>query len=136
DITQNGAAMVAGATTAAAGSGNVLLTRAGNDFGSVGATGTVVSIADQNALALGAITATTLNVSTSAGNGAVTQNAPVTIAGVATIDAGNGNVSLGLANGFGSIGLTGGTVAVNALAGLTLDTVNAASLNATASGAI
>ena len=90
-----------GATTAAAGSGNVLLTRAGNDFGSVAATGTVVSVTDQNAIALGPINATTLNVNTSAGNGAVTQIASANVAGAATIDAGNGSVNLGLANSFG-----------------------------------
>ena len=62
NVTQTAAASVTGATAVNAGSGAVILNIAGNNFGSVGATGGAVVIADVNALALDATNASSLVV--------------------------------------------------------------------------
>src|ERR1019366_1831341 len=126
-VTQNTAAIVSGATTVNAGGGAVTLTGAGNNFGSVGATGGAGSIANSNALALGAINATSLTVDTSAGNGAVTQTAAAIISGASNINAGTGAVTLANAgNDFGTLGVTGGAIGVVDSNALTLTSLASA----------
>ena len=85
------ALLVTGATTVDAGTNAVTLANAGNDFGSVGVTGRAVSITDTNAVALDAISATSLTVKA---GGAVTQNAAATVTGNTTVDATGFDVSL------------------------------------------
>jgi len=112
-ITQSGAVVVGSATTLDAGGNAITLTNASNNFSSIGATGGVVQITDINALALNAISATSLTVNTSAGNGAITQTAPAVVSGVTVIDAGSGNVTLTQAgNDFNSITVSGGAVSL------------------------
>ncbi|MDP5031777.1 hypothetical protein, partial [Paraglaciecola sp.] len=62
-VTQTAAATVIGSTTVNAGSNAVTLTQAGNDFNSVAATGSDVSITDINGVVLGSTNALNLNVS-------------------------------------------------------------------------
>jgi hypothetical protein len=128
-ITQNAAAIVTGATAANAGANAITLNNAGNNFGSVGGTGGAVSITDINALALDAINASSLTVNTSAGNGAVTQNAAAIVTWATTVNAGSGGVTLANAgNNFGSVGATGGAVSITDINALALDAINATSL--------
>jgi trimeric autotransporter adhesin len=91
-LTQNGALGVGGATTLTAGALNsITLNNAGNDFtGAVAVTsGLNVSLADANALVLGASTVSgTLGVSTS---GAITQTGTLAVTGATTLAAGVAN---------------------------------------------
>ncbi|HWK83359.1 MAG TPA: filamentous hemagglutinin N-terminal domain-containing protein, partial [Caldimonas sp.] len=139
-VTQNAAAIVSGATTVNAGSGAVTLANAGNNFGSVAATGGAMTITDINALALGAINATSLTVNTNAGNGAVTQSAPAIVTGVTNVNAGTGAVTLGNAgNDFATLGVTGGAISVvdsNALALTSLTSAPNQAVSVTAGGAL
>ena len=61
-VPQNAAAIVTGATAINVGSGAVTLNNAGNNFGSVGATGGAVVINESNTLALDATNAGSLVV--------------------------------------------------------------------------
>ena len=140
NVTQNAAAIVGGPTTVTAGSGAVTLTNPGNNFASVSATGGAVSIKDINAVALGAINASSLTVDTSAGNGAVTQTAAVIVANPSVINAGAGAVTLGNAgNDFSTLGVTGGAVTIVDSNALTLSTLASApnrAVNVSAGGAL
>ena len=95
-ITQTGGTITAaaGTTTAAAGTGGISLTLAGNDFGTLGGTGSTVTVRDDNGLALAPVTATTLTLDTSVGNGAVTQTGASVVTGTTAITAGTGAVGL------------------------------------------
>jgi hypothetical protein len=136
-IGQSGAAVVGGVTTITAGSGAVTLANPGNDFASIGVTGGAVAITDLNALALNAINANSLTVNTSAGNGAVIQNAAAIVAGSTTVNAGNGLVALANpGNNFGSVGATGGAVSITDSTALALDAINASTLVVNAGGAV
>ena len=136
-ITQTGAAVVSGTTTITAGTGAVVLTHAGNDFANIGITGGAVSVTDSNALALNSISASSLTVNTSAGNGSVTQNAAATVTGATAVNAGSGAVTLSnIGNNFGSVGAIGGAVIVNDVNALALDATSAGSLAVTTGGAI
>ena len=95
-----GVVIAGGATTVAAGTGNVTLAQAGNNFNSVAATGGAVSITDTNALVLGAIDASTLTVNA---GGALTQSAAAIVRGVTSLNAAANSVILNqAANDFGS----------------------------------
>jgi filamentous hemagglutinin family protein len=129
-VTQNAAAVVSGATAVNAGANAITLTNAGNNFSSVGATGSAVAITDINALALDAVTATSLSLDTSAGNGAITQNAAAIVSGATAVNAGTGAVALTNAgNNFGNVAVTGGAVSVTDINALALGAINAASLS-------
>jgi len=113
NITQSAAAIVSGATSANAGSGAVTLNNAGNNFGSVAAVGGAVSVTDFNGLTLGAISATSLNVNTAAGSGAVAQSGPAVVSGASNVNAGGGAVTLDNAgNNFATLGVTGGAISI------------------------
>jgi filamentous hemagglutinin family protein len=69
DITQSGAVTVAGTTTLAAGTGNIALSNAGNDFNAITiSNGNNVNITDQNAMSLNASTVGSLLARTLSGN--------------------------------------------------------------------
>jgi filamentous hemagglutinin family protein len=127
-ITQSAALVVTGASTLNAGGNAITLTTAGNDFGgAVTATGTTVNLTDANALAAhvtssgdttlvaGGATAIdgtvggALAVSTT---GAITQTAPLTVAGTSTLNAGSAAITLANAgNDFvGAVSATGGAI--------------------------
>ena len=130
-MTQNAPLVVSGTTTInTTGGGAVTLADPGNNFGSFGATAGAVSVSAGNAIVLNAISAPSLVVDTSAGNGAVTQAAALNVTGATTINAGSGAITLGAANTLGSFGATGGAVSLteNSAGGIALDDVNAASL--------
>ena len=113
------------------GSGNIILSHAGNDFvGTVGLRGNSVSIADANVLGLGEVAADRL-VAASGGaldlghgvvagaaevrsNGAITQSGAFRVGGDARFDAGSGNIILSHAgNDFvGTVDLRGGAVEI------------------------
>ena len=88
------ALIVTGATAINAGTGSVTVANAGNNFGSIGVIGGAVSIRDGNALALDAISATTLTIDTSAGNGALSQNAAAIVTGSTVVTTGSGAIAL------------------------------------------
>ena len=91
NITQTGAVVVAGATTLAAGTNNITLSDAGNDFGTVNITsGNVVTLRDSNAIDLGNITTTGATSITAVG---------ITQASGATLDAGSGTIKLNAGGG-------------------------------------
>ncbi len=140
NVTQNAAAIVAGATTVNAGTGAVTLANAGNNFGSVAAIGGAVSITDINAVSLGAINATTLTVDASAGNGAVTQTGAAVVTGASNVNAGTGAITLGNAgNDFATLGLTGGAISVVDANALTLSSLASSpnqAVNVNAGGAL
>ncbi|MBX3604130.1 MAG: filamentous hemagglutinin N-terminal domain-containing protein [Piscinibacter sp.] len=136
-ITQSGGSIaVTGTTSVNAGSGNVSLAQAGNDFGgSVSVTGGAVSLRDSNALTLGALQTGSLDVATV--NGAVTQTAAADVSGSTLIDAGTAAVTLTqAANRFASVSVRGGAVSLRDADALELGAVDAASLNVTTAGAI
>jgi hypothetical protein len=123
-ITQSGALSVNGSATFAAGSANdITLANTSNDFSAVKiASGRNVSLADANALVLGASTVSgTLGVTTS---GDITQAAALAVAGSATFAAGaGGDISLNNgSNDFSSVTVTSGR-------NITLADANAITLN-------
>jgi hypothetical protein len=78
-VTQSAPLVVSGPTTiSTTGGGAVTLAGLGNSFGSFGATAGPVSVSSGSAIVLNAISAPSLVVDTSAGNGAVTQAAAST----------------------------------------------------------
>lgn len=106
-FTQSAALTVAGVSTFAAGSNNITLNNAGNNFNSVGITNANnVLLTDTNSLILNASTiAGTLGVTT---NGALTQSGSLAIAGVTTLAAGALNdITLNdSANNFSTVAIT------------------------------
>jgi len=91
--TQTGALNVTGTSTVTATGQDVTLTNAGNDFGGTATvTGANVSLADANAIDLGATTASGNLAVTSVG--AVTDSGTLTVTGTTTVTAGAANVTL------------------------------------------
>ena len=137
-ITDNGALLVTGAATFAAGSANDITLNNANDFSSVGITsGKNVVINDINALALDASTISgTLDVTT---NGAITDNGALQVTGAATFTAGSANdITLNNANDFASVGITSGkNVVINDINALILNASTiSGTLGVTTNGAI
>ena len=136
-VTQNGttSAIHAATTNFGAGSGGVTIGNTGNaivTWGATAATGNV-TFTSAGAIALGGVSAASLDVNAT-GTGAVTQTSGVLdISGAANIQAGNNNdITLASANSFGSFGAHGDQVVVTvgktAGSSLLLDTVAASSL--------
>lgn len=133
-VQSSGSIAANGATTVVAPAGfNLNLSQPGNNFGSIGATGSGnvnlgnVTIVDQNAIILGAIKANNLNIS-AAGN--VTQNAPVIVSGTTTIDAGFGfgNVTLATpGNNLNNLNVIGNALDIREGAGSALTVLSLAS---------
>ncbi|MGY1424291.1 two-partner secretion domain-containing protein [Lysobacter sp. A289] len=154
-IMQTGGVLsVGGSTNVDAGTGDVTLANAGNDFAdTVNLIGGTVAITDANVLTLGTVTAAQLTatsmgrldlgatdvsgalVATSNG-GAIEQDGALHVGGTTELDAGTGNVTLANAgNDFvGAVDITGGTVAITDATALTLGTVTAGQLTATSTG--
>jgi hypothetical protein len=84
-------------------------------------------VTNGGALALDAISATSLGVDTSAGNGAVTQNAPVVVTGTTAVNAGSGAITLNNAgNDFSNAAgnsFTGGAINLRDTNALTITTL-------------
>lgn len=160
DITQSaGTAIIAGGTAsfAAGASNRVVLTSAGNDFGTVSVTAGSASLVDANAMNMGAsavagnlaiittgplgfgapVTAGNLAVTTHGGS--VAQSAALAVAtGTATLDAGSGSIELSHpGNDFGTVAATGNTIALRDANAIVLGATRAASaLSVTAGDAI
>ena len=135
-ITQSGALVVSVDTKLNAGTGDITLTNAGNDFtGPVTLTGGAVKLADKSALELGAVTATSLALNA---GGALTQSAALSVAGTTTADAGANAVTLtNPANDFGAaVAVTGGAVKLTDAGSLVLGATTASSLDLKAGGDI
>ena len=139
-ITQSGALNVAATTTLSAGAGNnIMLNNASNDFSTLAvSSGNNVSLADANALDLGASTISgTLSVTTA---GPITDSGNLNVTGITTLAAGAGNdVTLDSAgNDFSTVAITSGRNATlmdsNAL-DLGASTVSG-TLNVTTNGAL
>jgi hypothetical protein len=113
NISQTGALSVSGTTHIMAGSGNIVLANAGNTLvAAVGATGGQISLTDAVPLILGTVDASGNlvlnstggldlgdssiggNLSANSGNGNVTQEGALSVAGTTDIVAGSGNVQL------------------------------------------
>ena len=121
-ITQTGGAVTAiGASTINAGSGDVLLLGAGNDFTSVALTGGNIALADANGMTVTALTSVGAdrNLSLRANGGALALPA-------AAINAGNGSIDLRSAGVLTTPGqLTGGTVQLAGVGGIVIsDNIN------------
>lgn len=121
-LTQSGAitqSAAAAAVTIAAGSGDVALVNAGNDFtGPVSASGRAIALADLNDLAVSATPTAGRSFSLSAG-GLLTLDSY-------TLDTGGGDLTLSFRTLGGTLGtLTGGNVRVVGADGLTLANVTA-----------
>src|SRR5690606_9513763 len=143
-IIQSGRFRIGGNASFDAGSGDIVLLDAGNDFvGTVGLRGNSVSIADANVLGLGAVAADRL-VAASGGaldlghgvvagaaevrsTGAITQSGAFRVGGDARFDAGSGNIILSHAgNDFvGTVDLRGGAVEIADANTLALGTIEA-----------
>jgi filamentous hemagglutinin family protein len=125
---------VADATSVDAGTNNVTLANAGNDFGSIGVIASAVSIADKNAIALDATKATSLTVKA---GGAISQVADkaLEVTGATSVDAGTNAVTLANSgNDFGSIGVTAGAASITDKNTVVLDALRAFSLTVKAGG--
>src|SRR5690606_13438200 len=131
-IEQSGALSVGGTTELDAGSGDITLANAGNDFGgAVDITGGAVAITDSNALSLGTVSASRL-AATSHGSlglgnstitgalvahsngGAIGQSGALQVGGTTGLDAGTGDSTLANAgNDFaGAADIAGAAVAL------------------------
>ncbi|MCY7306119.1 MAG: YDG domain-containing protein [Rhodoferax sp.] len=122
-LTQSAAAVVAGATTINAASNPVTL-NAGNDFNSIGVTGTLVNITDVNAVSLAVTSANSLTVNA---GGAVTQSAALVISGTTSVNAA-GNVTLATAgNNLNQLNVSGQAINVVEGAGSSLTVLSLAS---------
>ena len=156
DIGQSGALIVGGASTVDAGTGDIDLADAGNDFGgAVSLIGGSVAISDVNSLTLDAFDLESLSATShgdlSLGGGTIAgalvadsnggdidQSGALVVGGGSAIDAGTGAIALGHAgNDFGgAVSLAGGAAAINDINALTLDTLDVASLDASSHGAL
>ncbi|KQQ83779.1 hypothetical protein ASF73_17395 [Xanthomonas sp. Leaf131] len=154
-IDQTGALSVTGTSAFDAGNNAIALTDAGNDFGgAVSLSGGATQIAARNALTLGTLRTGGLSATSSGGlnlgsgtiagaltaqsnNGALTQAGALSVAGVTTLAAGSGSITLNdTANAFaGAVNLSGGDVQIAANA-LTLGVLSTDALTATSVGAL
>lgn len=126
-ITQSGGTTITatGATSFGAGTFNVTLAQAGNNFSSIGGTGGAVAITDSNAVVLDAINANGLTVN-AAGN--VTQTAALVISGTTTVNAGAGNVTLTTAgNNLNNLNVSGNALNIVEGAGSALTVLSLSS---------
>ena len=154
DIGQSGALYVGGTGTLDAGSGDITLDDAGNDFVAlVHLAGGAASIAGANALALGSLDVASLDA-TSQGDlllgqgsiagdlvarsngGAIGQAGALSVGGAGTLDAGGGDITLDASgNDFaGLVHLAGGAVSIVDANALVLGDVDVAALEATSHG--
>src|SRR5690606_16608750 len=139
-IEQSGALQVGGTSTLDAGTGDITLANAGNDFGgAVDITGGAVAITDSNELSLGTVSAGQL-AATSTGyldlgnstvtgslvarsnGGAIEQSGALQVGGTSTLDAGTGDITLANAgNDFvGAVDATGGAISLRDVNDLTV----------------
>jgi filamentous hemagglutinin family protein len=129
--------VVNGATAVNAGSADITLANAGDDFGSFGATTTgAVTVKDTNAIGLDGINASTLTINA---GGAVTQSSGViAVNGTSSVTTSAGVINLGAANTFGGgvAAVAPGAVTLRSSGALLLDHVAGQSLTATSNGAI
>ncbi len=143
-ITQTSPLSVSGAAAFAAQSGgtrfDVALANAANSFGgAVALTGANVDITDNSSLALGAVTATTLDAVAA---GAITQSAGATVTDASSFTAQSGGTRFALtlsnaANDFGgAVALIGDAVTIRDANALVLGATTAASLNVITGGAV
>jgi outer membrane autotransporter protein len=155
-ISQSGALTVTGTSNIDAGVGNIALTNAGNDFGgAVDLTGGATQITDANALTLGilntgALIATShgaLNLGTgsiggdlsgTSNNGAISQSGALTVIGSSSFNAGAGNIDLTNTNNDfqGTIGASGGNIAISDANTLALAAISGSNATITAGGDI
>src|SRR3546814_10471905 len=139
-IAQSGAFNVGGVATFDAGTGNVTLANAGNDFaGAVDITGNAVAITDANALTLGTVTADQLTATSTgrldlgttdvsgallatSNGGAIEQGGALQVGGTTELDASTGDVTLANAgNDFGgAVDVTGGAISLRDMNDLTV----------------
>jgi filamentous hemagglutinin family protein len=160
-VTQSGALAVTGTSSINAGAGDITLKTAGNNLAgavSLTSTGTTqVSNGTGNALTLGSLNTHGLTVSTSGGaaldlgqgtvtgnlsatsnGGAITQTGALTVTGTTGLDAGAGNITLGLTNNLqGAVDLTstGTTQIANGNHALTLGSISTHDLSVSTSNA-
>ncbi|MDX1901007.1 MAG: hypothetical protein SFW66_03255 [Gammaproteobacteria bacterium] len=138
-VTQSGALTIAGISTIVAGSENdITLNNTNNDFSTIAITsGHNVSLADMNALILGASTINgTLNVTT---GGALSDSGKLSVVGATALDAGINSITLNTnTNDFNTVSVTSGNnvtlVDSNAIALGSINTTG--TLSVTSSGAI
>jgi len=155
-ISQGGAFHVGGNASFDAGTGDIELSNADNDFaGTVDLAGANVTVQDRNALALGSVAAGNLSVTSngalglgggtvtgnlvaSSGGGDVSQGAALGVQGSTSIDSGGGSITLDNAgNDFaGTVNLQGGAARVRDANALTLGTLDVASLDVVSGGAL
>ncbi|MES9240264.1 hypothetical protein ABEQ93_12220, partial [Cutibacterium acnes] len=127
---------VTGATSVDAGTNNVTLANAGNDFNTVAITAGVASVTDKNAVALDNIKAASLTLKA---GGAVTQVADkaLEVTGATTVDAEANNVTLANAgNDFNTVAITAGVASFADKNAVALDNIKAESLTLKAGGAV
>ena len=117
-ITQSGTIDVDGASTLSA-SGDITLEDIGNDFNSLSASATNLSISDVNALSIGALNVNDLSVTT---GGALTQTGAFIVANSASVDA--SSATLTQANNFNTLSLSGGSAQINDADGIVLGSTN------------
>jgi hypothetical protein len=145
-LTQTGPLTVVGNSHLTAGTGDITLTNAGNNFGgTVSATAANVTLVDSTPLNLGTVTTTGdltvtgtggLDLGTTSvggqlvansGNGNMTQSGPLTVVGNADLTAGTGDITLSNAgNNFGgTVSASGHNIALtDASGGVVLGTLN------------
>lgn len=151
-ITQTDALSVLGTSSIDAGTGDITLDNAGNDFNAtVNLAGGNVTVRDRNALSLGTLAVDALSASSqgalglgqgavggqlSAGSqgGAISQTGALSVRGASSIDAGTGDITLTRAgNDFvGAVDLTGGAVVIADANTLVLGQVSAMGVHAQA----
>ena len=135
-VTQSAALTVGGATLVTATGNPVTLSDAGNDFASIGVTGSNVTLRDANGLVLAASTVLG-NLSVTTG-GKLTQSAALSLPGLAAFDTGTSDLQLDNAsNSFaGNVSVAAaGNVALASSGDLRLGTINAAQSVRAVSGA-
>jgi autotransporter-associated beta strand protein len=155
-IGQSGALTVTGTGNIDAGTGAITLTNAGNDFaGTVDLTGGATQINDANALTLGllntgALTATSHgalnvgagsiggNLSATSNNGAISQSGALSVSGTSIFNAGTGSITLtNGSNDFqGTVGASGGNIAISDANTLALAAISGSDVTITAAGDI
>jgi hypothetical protein len=117
--------------------GNLNLSNSTNDFGTVLATGTDVTINDINALVLGTITANNLTVGA---GGAITQTGVANVTATAnftsTGSGDNGNITLDQSNLFATVLASGTNVKIKDINAMVLGTITANYLTVEAGGDI
>ena len=137
DVVQDGGSIcVTGTTILAAGTNNITLNTATNDFSTVSLTGKNVTLVDATGLNLSTTTASG-NLNVKAG-GAITDSGTVSVTGTTTLNAGTNSIALDTAtNNFTTVSSTGKNVTLVDATGLNLGTTTASgNLNVTAGGPI